>query len=200
MPTGVYIRKHPVPNFLGRKHSLKTKKKMSKIHLGQIPWNKGIPTREETKTKISKKLKGVKKSTEWIDKLVARQTGKKRSPLTEEHKMKLSKLLSGKNSPCWKGGVYGTERHRLMGGREYKLWRKSCIERDNFVCQKYLTSGGVLDVHHINNYSEYPELRLAIDNGITLSKKAHQEFHKKYGCKNNTREQLEEFLSIKQLK
>jgi len=34
-----------------------------------------------------------------------------------------------------------------------------------------------------------------IDNGITLSEKAHREFHKKYGIKNNTNEQLEEFLA-----
>ena len=31
-------------------------------------------------------------------------------------------------------------------------------------------------------------------NGITLNDKAHKEFHKKYGNKNNTKEQLEEFL------
>ena len=33
------------------------------------------------------------------------------------------------------------------------------------------------------------------DNGITLSKKAHKEFHAKYGKTNNTKEQLQEFLS-----
>ena len=56
-------------------------------------------------------------------------------------------------------------------------------------------SGGELVVHHINNFADFPELRTAIDNGITLSKKAHQDFHKIYGVRNNTKEQLEEFLN-----
>jgi len=51
-----------------------------------------------------------------------------------------------------------------------------------------------LRAHHINNFAEFSELRFAIDNGITLSEKAHIEFHKKYGFKNNTKEQLYEFI------
>ena len=34
------------------------------------------------------------------------------------------------------------------------------------------------------------------DNGITLSEKTHKEFHKKYCKKNNTREQLDEFIKL----
>ena len=49
----------------------------------------------------------------------------------------------------------------------------------------------------INNFADFPELRLAIDNGITLSEKAHKDFHNIYGNKNNTKEQLEEFLQTK---
>ncbi len=82
------------------------------------------------------------------------------------------------------------QRHR----EDYKLWRKAVFTRDNFTCQKYGMRGGVLKAHHINNFADFPELRLAIDNGITLSDKAHIEFHKLYGRRNNTEEQLEEFL------
>jgi hypothetical protein len=49
-------------------------------------------------------------------------------------------------------------------------------------------------VHHIENFSEKPELRFDVNNGITLRHDVHQDFHKKYGYTNNTREQLDEFI------
>jgi 5-methylcytosine-specific restriction endonuclease McrA len=78
---------------------------------------------------------------------------------------------------------------------EYKLWQDSVFARDGYTCQKYGIIGGKIHAHHVLNFSNHPELRFAIDNGITLSKKAHKEFHHKYGIKNNTREQLLEFLN-----
>jgi len=89
-----------------------------------------------------------------------------------------------------KGSLDDLQRHH----EEYRLWRKSVFVRDCFTCQKYGTQGGILQAHHINNFADFPELRLAIDNGVTLSDKAHLEFHKLYGKRNNTREQLLEFL------
>ena len=55
--------------------------------------------------------------------------------------------------------------------------------------------GGNLIVHHINNFADFPELRFAIDNGITMEKNIHDIFHKQYGYKNNTKEQLSEFVA-----
>ena len=100
---------------------------------------------------------------------------------------------SGEKCNWWKGGIT-PKNQKIRQSFESKLWRKTIFERDNFICQKYGIKGGELAAHHINNFADFPELRFAIDNGITLSKKAHQEFHKKYGTKNNTREQLKEFL------
>jgi len=107
-------------------------------------------------------------------------------------KMMLNKR--GENHHNWKGGIYRKERHTEMGRIEYKLWRDACFARDGYTCQKYGIVGGNLVVHHINNWADFPELRLAIDNGITLSEKAHKEFHKKYGMKHTTKEQIEEYL------
>jgi len=101
----------------------------------------------------------------------------------------------GENHHSWTGGISRNLRHTEMGRIEYKLWRKSCFERDNWTCQKTGQNGGDLEVHHIFNYKDFPELRFAIDNGITLSKSAHKEFHKIYGNRNNTKAQIDNFLS-----
>lgn len=99
----------------------------------------------------------------------------------------------GSLHPMWKGGV-SPEKIKLRQSTDGQLWRKSIFIRDDFTCQKYGVRGGKLIAHHINNFEDYPEVRFALDNGITLSEKAHKEFHKKYGRRNNTREQLMEFL------
>lgn len=102
--------------------------------------------------------------------------------------------LSGKNHWNWKGGV-NVVNSIARKSLEYKLWQDACFARDGYTCQKYGTVGGDIHVHHIQNFSTNVELRYAIDNGVTLSKKAHIEFHRKYGRKNNTREQLSAFLN-----
>ncbi len=105
---------------------------------------------------------------------------------------------SGENSPTWKGGIT-PERNKIRTSIEYNLWKNSVFARDNFTCQKTGVRGGNIVAHHIQNFAQYPELRFAIDNGITLSEKSHKEFHKIYRKQNNTREQLEEFLPVQKL-
>jgi len=104
-----------------------------------------------------------------------------------------SKRMNGNTNPNWKGGIT-PENRKLRNSDEAKLWRLGVFERDKFTCQKTKKVGGKLVVHHINNFADFPELRFAIDNGITFSEKAHREFHHKYGKRNNNREQLIEFL------
>ena len=97
---------------------------------------------------------------------------------------------------AWNKGMgNSTENERIRFSDEYKDWVRSVLERDNFTCQKSGLRGGDLEVHHINNFSEFPELRFERKNGITLRKEIHLEFHKLYGWKNNTMEQLKEFLN-----
>ena len=52
---------------------------------------------------------------------------------------------------------------------------------------------GKIVVHHIESWNCNPNLRLNINNGITISVKLHKLFHKIYGNGNNTRLQFEEF-------
>jgi len=95
--------------------------------------------------------------------------------------------------PWNKGLGNPSENHRIRTSLEYILWRKACFERDSFTCQISGEHGGELVVHHINNFADFPELRTSLNNGITMTKKIHKAFHKKYGNKNNTEEQLIKF-------
>jgi len=89
----------------------------------------------------------------------------------------------------------GAEKRGKHLGKEYREWRVAVFERDNYTCQKCNEKGGELNAHHICGFKDYPELRFEIKNGITFCKKCHGKFHKKYGVKNNTHEQLEEYIS-----
>ena len=109
-----------------------------------------------------------------------------------------SARMRGDGSRFWKGGINGkndTLRHR----REYREWRTSVYERDNYTCQCCGVSGGSLNAHHINSFSDHPESRYDINNGITLCVKCHDSteagsFHNIYGTHNITHSQLREYI------
>jgi len=89
--------------------------------------------------------------------------------------------------------------HRLRCGILYKEWRSQVFRIDNHTCQCCGKRGGVLNAHHILNFSENENLIYDINNGITLCDKCHlikykNSFHSIYGEKNNTKEQLEEYI------
>lgn len=159
---------------------------------GGTPWNKGKTGVYSQKT-IDRMVEGRKKHTiseETRKKLREARLGVK---VREETKNKVREANLGSKSHFWKGGI-STENEMARVTVEMKLWKKAVLVRDNFTCQKTGISGCELHVHHINNFSSFLELRTSIENGITLSKKSHLEFHHIYGNKNNTREQIEEYL------
>lgn len=166
---------------------------------------------KEHREKIGAYWKGKKRPLATILKMSAAQKGKIHSPEarlknklahlgnhhTDEAKKKIGRANVGDKNTFWKGGKMKSysKAEQIRKSIEYKLWRNACFARDGYTCQKTGQFGGKLVVHHINNFADYPELRLAIDNGITLSVNAHNAFHKKYGKSRNTRKQLEEFLN-----
>ena len=99
----------------------------------------------------------------------------------------------GENHGMWKGGI-SSERERFMQTKEYKNWRKSVFERDNYTCQKCHQIGYELNAHHIKNYADNKDCRVNVNNGITLCEECHRIFHSKYGRQNNNEFQLKEFL------
>ena len=111
---------------------------------------------------------------------------------------KTSERMKGSGSPFWKGGING-ENDTLRHRREYKEWRTSVYERDDYTCQCCGIRGCKLNAHHINQFADYPELRYDIGNGITLCTKCHDSseagsFHNIYGTHNTTSLQLREYI------
>lgn len=80
----------------------------------------------------------------------------------------------------WKGGI-SSDRDRFMLTKEYKNWREDVYKRDNYTCLKCGQVGYILNAHHIYAYSDFPEKRLDLDNGVTLCENCHKEFHYIYG-------------------
>jgi len=70
-------------------------------------------------------------------------------------------------------------RKRLRGSKEGREWRESVFARDNWTCQDCGDRGGYLEAHHIFPFSEFPDHRMAVWNGVTLCAKCHRKCHRK---------------------
>jgi 5-methylcytosine-specific restriction endonuclease McrA len=102
----------------------------------------------------------------------------------------------GKDTPNWRGGTT-KESELIRASDKFKVWRNSVYSRDNWTCQKCGEIGKKLHAHHIFNFAKYPNLRLSIKNGITLCRKCHREFHKRFGITINNKEQIKKFIKLK---
>lgn len=97
-------------------------------------------------------------------------------------------------------GFLKTKEARERKSSNYIQWRNEVFLRDNYTCQCCERRGGDLNAHHIKNFKDNIELRYKVNNGITLCKECHllgykDSFHSIYGEKNNTKEQLIEYIT-----
>lgn len=127
---------------------------------------------EETRIKISNKLKGKKTSKETRkkmsishgkntnpskrpevrEKIRLSKIGKKRKPFTTKAKKNMSLSHIGlKNN--WQGGKTSLSQ-LIRSSIIYCNWRESIFKRDNFVCKDCGKRGGKLHVHHIIPFSK----------------------------------------------
>lgn len=142
----------------GTKHSIKTRKKISKSKIGKrnsiktefkkgrIPWNSGLkmmPLSEDRKKQNSEFMKRYRKThpnpmdnPNTVEKMIKSCRGK------------LSPKTTGRNHWNWKGGISST-RHRLQQSAKWKQWSREVFKRDNYICQKCGKSKCILNAHHL---------------------------------------------------
>ena len=159
MPVGVYTR---------------TKEHLINMSIAQ----KGHKLSLETRQRLSLARKGDKNAffgkkhtLEARQRISLTNLGKKH---TLETRLKMSLVKKGENHPRW-----FTDRSKLKKKQErndvaYQDWRKQVWLRDNWKCKiANPDCKGRIEAHHILKWSEYPELRYQINNGITLCQAHH---------------------------
>jgi len=136
------------------------------------------PLEERKRISETCKRKGIGK---WM-------TGRKRPVhLRIRHSGYMKDVVASGKHNFWKGGISEHTRKwrsNFQNTIEYRLWRTAVFERDNYTCVWCGTRNGngrkvILNADHILPFADYPELRLAIDNGRTLCRECHYKRHTK---------------------
>lgn len=168
--------------FFGKKHTAKSKEKMSIIVTKRLADSRNHPLfgkkhSEETKKAISISHLGMH-HTENSKRLISNAL--LGVPKSEEHKKNISRnhakpMLGrlGPESAHWKGGIT-PEQERIRHSPEMIIWRNKVFERDKYICQYCRYAGGhIIRAHHIFPFATYPTLRFEFDNGVTLCERCH---------------------------
>lgn len=128
--------------------------------------------------------KGHKHSFESRLKMSKSHTGKKQG-----YEQRMKKAQKGEKHWNWKGGI-SSLRKRLMGMTQYKEWRSSIFNRDDYTCVLCCKRGGNLEADHypipyvhIRNVFSLKTVEDALscellwnkENGRTLCKNCHNE-------------------------
>ena len=185
MPTGVYKRtkpdwkkgKHLIHSGSFRKgHSVpqEWRIKFREAHKGKSSWSKG---KHLIHSGSFKKGHGL-----LFDPIVLK--GRHLSLQTEFKKgfipwnKGLKGFMAGEKNPRWKGGIT-SEQSKIRNSLEYIVWRNEVWKRDNWTCRicgKKCQKGNIV-AHHLHLFSDFPELRFSVDNGITFCKSCHAKIH-----------------------
>lgn len=107
-----------------------------------------------------------------------------------------NKFYRGSNHHSWKADKSPEScTNAIRRSIQYKEWRKAVYERDDYTCIVCGIRGGRLHAHHLNGFTDFPDLRYDPRNGVTLCVKHHMEFHKQFGMGGTTAEQFHQYAA-----
>lgn len=82
-------------------------------------------------------------------------------------------FMGGDKHWNWQNGKTN-ELKILRNSLQYKEWRKSVFERDNYTCQECGQVGGNLNADHVKQFAHFANLRFNLNNGRTLCVGCHR--------------------------
>ena len=137
----------------GKKHSEKAKRK---IRLG----NRGRKVSIKTRRKMRERMKGNKNALGSIRSKTLRK--------------KIGDAQRGEKHWNWIKDRSQLKNDNERNDSSYKEWRYQVFKRDRHICRiNNKDCFGKVIAHHILNWSDFPELRYNINNGITLCQAHH---------------------------
>lgn len=92
-------------------------------------------------------------------------------PMGEDHWNFGKQGLGGEDHWNWQGGL--TSENRRQRIKFKNTMQKTIFERDDYTCQLCGKKGGYLQVDHIKDWADYPDLRFKEDNCRTLCMSCH---------------------------
>lgn len=162
----------------GSTHSPETREKMRRAKLGRPGNALGSRRSMEMRQRMSEMRRGISRGPTplWIrDRISAAKKGKRPTIVyTPELRKKLSQAHRGPKAYNWIADRSQLTARQQRNDSAYVEWRKEVRNRDRWICQiadEHCT--GKVVAHHILSWSDFPELRYEINNGITLCRYHH---------------------------
>lgn len=84
-------------------------------------------------------------------------------------------VKSGVDHWNWKGGATPINQ-RNRTSEDASAWKLAVLSRDNYSC-RMCGSKDELQAHHINSWTDFPEDRFILENGLTMCKPCHSFYH-----------------------
>lgn len=160
----------------GGKHTKKSKEMMSQRMMGENNPFYGKTHTKAVRELISKRQTGSKHTEEQKIKIGLKSLGNKYrlgTKQTEEAKKKIRESCRGEKAYQWIKDRSQLKRYNDTAkdrrSYAYNEWRLRVLIRDTGKCKmSNKDCEGRIEVHHILGFTEHPELRYDINNGITL--------------------------------